>query len=101
MMGLEALQLLLTWHLFHNPIKCRLQSSILLHIVSALNAIKVDIDICCTLWVLKMQLPGNSANLDLCVLLSSHSKTNFMSPMQLSSTDKICYRPEDHTRFHL
>lgn len=100
MMGLEALQLLLTWHLFHNSIKCSLQSSILLHIVSALNAIRVNIDICCALWVLKMQLPSNSANLDLCVL-GSHSKTNFMSPMQLPSTDKICYRPEDHTRFHL
>lgn len=52
-MGLEPLQLLLTWHLFHNSIKCSLQSSIVLHIVSALNAIRVNIDICCTLWVLK------------------------------------------------
>lgn len=81
MMGLEALALLLTWH-FHNSISWSFQSFILLHIVSALKVITVNVDVLCLKATLCTSVSGPSHK---CVVFRLQNKTNFLPQASMSS----------------
>lgn len=81
MMGLEALALLLMWH-FHNSISWSFQSFILLHIVSALKVIWVNVDVWCLKATLCTSVSGPS---DKCVVFRLQKNNNFLPQASMTS----------------